>query len=360
VVRQRRLRDPLRRHGLPPHHQRAGLRGARHPAQRRGDGERQQLYEHDLGLRGGRAEVKWVNYSGTMTFDNVADFGPGVLPAFASASTGCTGSRVIPALCGRPAGSDGGRGEHRHHAATLASAMFGAGSSRGRPTAQRSPMSCGATRNRADLRQYRPTAPPAHRSRSTRIRGPTEVAWGPTAATQDQYLYVSPANLLNRGLRRHLADHPGRHVGRREAGVASVTMDAGSHVRDIEWLPDGSGSSSACSMSGWATSPTSSRYDFATRRDHPTDRPPQGRRLRTQSEHLARWPAGGLRAYCGRLRLEQQPVDHEQRRLEPAQAASTTRAGPPGDRPHRSCRKKVCICRCSPADRAAFGSTHFR
>ena len=69
---------------------------------------------------------------------------------------------------------------------------------------------------------------------------PGLVAWGPTAATKDQYLHYSQADLLGP------PDIEGIYlntVGNTSGGTKLVSLDnwTGPHIYDIEWLPDGSG-----------------------------------------------------------------------------------------------------------------------
>jgi hypothetical protein len=82
LVPERRLRHPLQWHRPPARHQLAGLRRACRAAQGLGGGRSRQLHKFPgTGLRAGRAgdPVRPRLAGGTLTFDDVADFGPGIL-----------------------------------------------------------------------------------------------------------------------------------------------------------------------------------------------------------------------------------------------------------------------------------------
>ena len=65
------------------------------------------------------------------------------------------------------------------------------------------------------------------------------MAWGPTLATNDQYLYYTGLDMLHEGLRGIYLNTLGNASG----GTKLVSIEPlnGTGVHDIEWLPDGSG-----------------------------------------------------------------------------------------------------------------------
>jgi Tol biopolymer transport system component len=93
--------------------------------------------------------------------------------------------------------------------------------------------------------------------------GPSQIAWGPTAATQDQYLYYSGADLLNEGFSGIYLNAQGDTSGG-EKLVPFGDFDA-KRVHDIEWLPDGSGFLFSQFYVGLGYFTNIFRYDFATR-----------------------------------------------------------------------------------------------
>jgi TolB protein len=68
---------------------------------------------------------------------------------------------------------------------------------------------------------------------------PSLVAWGPTAATSDQYLYLSVLNVLHEEVEGIYLNT----VGNTSGGTKLVPISSynAEMVHDIEWLPDGSG-----------------------------------------------------------------------------------------------------------------------
>jgi hypothetical protein len=92
--------------------------------------------------------------------------------------------------------------------------------------------------------------------------GPNLVAWGPTTATQDRYLYFSTADLLNEGFSGIYLNTLGDTSGG-ERLVPFSDSDA-SRVYDIEWLPDGSGFLYSKFYVGLGYFCNIFRYDFAT------------------------------------------------------------------------------------------------
>ncbi len=66
---------------------------------------------------------------------------------------------------------------------------------------------------------------------------PSRVAWGPTPGTKDFYLYVSPYDILNEGVGGIYLNTVGDTTG----GTQLVSVDRGESINDVEWLPDASG-----------------------------------------------------------------------------------------------------------------------
>jgi len=238
VVRQRRLRHRLQWRRLPTHHQLAGLRRARRPAQGLGDGRGRQLHEYPgVGLCAGRAGHQWVDYSGTVRFDDVADFGPGVYqpsigiygltrftsyPPYADVQPGQTvpgGNLTIMSLSGFR-GFGAGKVSWKADGSALAYGMRSASGISQIPV-------------NAALRLHRRGSPGGREGIASLV------AWGPTPATKDQYLYLS-GNARNRGKRRRdLPEHRGQRV-RRHATVI-IPDYSGQYVHGHRMLPDGSG-----------------------------------------------------------------------------------------------------------------------
>jgi len=174
---------------------------------------------------------------GTMTFDNVADFGPGVLqpavgiygerrteayPPLADVQPGATvqgGNLTISAYGGS---ADLGTGDVSWNADGSALAYN--------------------MRTFSFIRQI--PANPSYGSIGEELpvvedAVPTLVAWGPTAATADQYLYFSKDNWEAEGIEGIYLNSVGDDSG----GTMLMYIDVlnGQYVHDIEWLPDGSG-----------------------------------------------------------------------------------------------------------------------
>ena len=134
--------------------------------------------------------------------------------------------------------------------------------SHGRPTA---PLSAYILRSNSNLWQI--SASPAYgdTGESLPINEHTKsslVAWGPTAATQDQYLYYSGANLLDEGYKGIWLNT----VGDTSGGERLVSFDDydAKRVYDIAWLPDGSGFLFSVFYVGLGYFCDIVRYDFAT------------------------------------------------------------------------------------------------
>jgi TolB protein len=185
----------------------------------------------------GAPEIKYVDYSGTVTFEQVADLGPGVYqpsigihgltrftsyPPYADVQPGETrsgGNITIMSLSGF-SGFGGGKVSWKADGSALAYGM----------------------RSASGISQI-PASPPYG---STGVAlpvvekaSPSLVAWGPTPATKDQYLYSSGMDVLK--------DNVGgiylNTVGDASGGTQLVLIPdySGQIAHDIEWLPDGSG-----------------------------------------------------------------------------------------------------------------------
>ncbi len=125
---------------------------------------------------------------------------------------------------------------------------------------------------------------------------PGPVAWGPTAATKNQYLYSSADNPFYENLEGIYLNTVGDASGGTKLVYISTFYDA-EPVHDIEWLPDGSGflfTKFYVHLSYFRHL----RVQLRDARGHPADRRlPRRRGLRVQ--HLTRRPAGRLRAGGG-------------------------------------------------------------
>ncbi len=185
----------------------------------------------------GAPEIKSVLGSGTVTFSDVADFGPGVLqpsigiwgeyrftsyPPYADVQPGQT----VP-------------GGYTYIGSNLGYQGFGAGKVSWK--ADGSALAYGM-RSSSAITQI--SASPTYGSTGVDLpvveeTSPHLVAWSPTPATQDQYLYSSGMNVL-------IEDVAGIYlntVGDASGGTQLVRIPdySGQYVHDIAWLPDGSG-----------------------------------------------------------------------------------------------------------------------
>ena len=185
----------------------------------------------------GAPEVKSILGSGTVTFNDVADFGPGVLqpsigiwgqyrftsyPPYADVQPGQTvpgGNLIFTSLSGFDA--------------------FGAGKVSWK--ADGSALAYGM-RSASGITQI-PANPPYG---STGVdlpviqdASPSLVAWGPTPATKDQYLYLSGMHVIEENVGGIYLNT----VGNASGGTQLVIIPdySGQIAYDIEWLPDGSG-----------------------------------------------------------------------------------------------------------------------
>src|SRR5574341_950455 len=185
----------------------------------------------------GAPEVKSILGSGTVTFDNVADFGPGVLqpsigvwglyrftsyPPYADVQPGQTvpgGNLVIMPYSGF-SGFGAGKVSWKADGTALAYAM----------------------RSASGISQI--PANPSYGSTGVVLpvveqATPSLVAWGPTPATKHQYLYYTGLDLLHEDLRGIYLNTLGNASGGTK--LVSIEPFNGTGVHDIEWLPDGSG-----------------------------------------------------------------------------------------------------------------------
>jgi len=183
----------------------------------------------------GAPELKTALGDGVITFDDVADFGPGVWqpavgvcglyrvmpsPPIADVQPGKTvagGNLVVGARSGiRSFGA--GKISWKADGSALAYAM----------------RTCSEISQIAALPKYGsvgPKLPVVERS------SPGLVAWGPTPETSDQYLYRSGYNILE----EQLAGIYLNTVGDASGGRKLINTYRAELVRDIEWLPDASG-----------------------------------------------------------------------------------------------------------------------
>jgi hypothetical protein len=176
-------------------------------------------------------------FSGTVTFDDVADFGPGVhqpsigiggldrftsYPPYADVQPGQTvpgGNLVISAYSGFR-GFGAGKVSWKADGSALAYGM----------------------RSASGITQI-PAVPP-YGSIGVDLpviqdASPSLVAWGPTTATKDQYLYYTGMDVFKEDVGGIYLNT----VGDASGGTQLVLIYdySGEYTRDIEWLPDGSG-----------------------------------------------------------------------------------------------------------------------
>ncbi len=188
----------------------------------------------------GAPSVKSVlaGYDGTVTFDNVADFGPGVhqpsigiwgmyrftsYPPYADVQPGQTvpgGNLVIMPYSGF-SGFGAGKVSWKADGSALA---YGMRSASGITQIPANPP-YGATG--VDL--------PAAEYTSPRL-----VAWGPTPATKDRYLYSSGMHVIKEDVGGIYLNTVGDASGGTQL-VRFIDYSSAENVHDIEWLPDGSG-----------------------------------------------------------------------------------------------------------------------
>jgi TolB protein len=187
----------------------------------------------------GAPSVKSVlgGFFGTVTFNDVADFGPGVLqpsigiyglyritsyPPYADVQPGQTvagGNLVITENSGY-SGFGAGKVSWKADGSALAYGMRGAS---------------GITQIPAN---------PPYGSIGVDLpvvekASPSLVAWGPTPATKDQYLYLSGMDVIKENVGGIYLNT----VGDASGGTQLVMIPdySGQIAHDIEWLPDGSG-----------------------------------------------------------------------------------------------------------------------
>jgi TolB protein len=185
----------------------------------------------------GAPGVKTILGSGTVTFDNVADFGPGVLqpsigiwgqyrftsyPPYADVQPGQTlpgGNTVIGPYLGYT-GFGAGKVSWKADGSALAYGM----------------------RSNSAITQI--PANPAYGSTGADLpvveqATPGLVAWGPTPATKDQYLYTSGMSVFKENVGGIYLNSVGDASGGTQ--LVLVYDYSGDYLHDIEWLPDGSG-----------------------------------------------------------------------------------------------------------------------
>jgi hypothetical protein len=179
-----------------------------------------------------------ANSDEMVTFDDVADLGPGVLQP----TVGTTG--LYRHLGGQPyadvqPGQTVSGGSVIRTSAGGGKRGFGAGKISWKPDGSALAY---AMRTNTAIRQI-PAVPPYG---STGVdlpvveaASPRLVAWGTTAATKDQYLYSSDWNLLKKDIGGIYLNA----VGNASGGTQLVIIPdySGQIAHDIEWLPDGSG-----------------------------------------------------------------------------------------------------------------------
>ena len=212
----------------------------------------------------GAPSIKTVlgGYVGTVTFDDVADFGPGVhqpsigiggldrftsYPPYADVQPGQTvpgGNLTIGQYSGFR-GFGAGKVSWKADGSALA---YGMRSASGISQIAANPP-YGATG--VDLPVVEDTSP-------------SLVAWGPTDETRDQYLYYSGMNVLVEGLTGVYLNTVGNAGGGTQL-VQFENLD-GQYIFDIQWLPDASGFLFTVQYSSWDPIGTFSNifeYNFA-------------------------------------------------------------------------------------------------
>jgi TolB protein len=185
----------------------------------------------------GAPGIKSILGSGTVTFDNVADFGPGVrqpsigiwglyrltsYPPYADVQPGQTvpgGNLVIMQYSGFT-GFGAGKVSWKADGSALAYGM------------------------RTASRIGQIPANPPYGSTGVDLpvveyAGPSLVAWGPTPATKDQYLYSSGMSIFKENVGGIYLNTVGDASGGTQLVVSYDYQ--GELIHDIEWLPDGSG-----------------------------------------------------------------------------------------------------------------------
>ena len=185
----------------------------------------------------GAPGIKSILGSGTVTFDDVADFGPGILqpsigiwglyrftsyPPYADVQPGQTvpgGNLTIMQYSGF-SGFGVGKVSWKADGSALA---YGMRSASGIKQISANP-SYGSIGVDLPVNEY---------------ATPSLVAWGPTLATKDQYLYSSDMNVFKENVGGIYLNT----VGDASGGTLLVhDYDyQGEYIHDIEWLPDGSG-----------------------------------------------------------------------------------------------------------------------
>ena len=185
----------------------------------------------------GAPTVKWVNYNGTVRFDDVADFGPGVhqpsigiyglsrftsYPPYADVEPSQTvpgGNLTIMSLSGFES-FGAGKVSWKADGSALAYSMRSASG------IEQIPVNPSYGSIGVDL--------PVVQEASPRL-----VAWGPTPTTKNRYLYSSGMSIFKENVGGIYLNIVGDASGGTQL-VVSYDYSA-EYIHDIEWLPDGSG-----------------------------------------------------------------------------------------------------------------------
>lgn len=186
----------------------------------------------------GAPEPQTVLYDGTITFGNVADFGPGV----AQPAIGIWG---LYRIFSSPPLADVQPGETIPGGNLIISQYSGVqffGTGKISWKADGSALAYGM-RTYSGISQI-PAVPPygsiGEQLPVVENAAPGLVAWGPTAATRDQYLYFSLDDPLVENVAGIYLNTVGNTSGGTRLVPVSTFYDAET-VYDIEWLPDASG-----------------------------------------------------------------------------------------------------------------------
>jgi hypothetical protein len=185
----------------------------------------------------GAPGIQTVHSDGTMIFENVADLGPGV----AQPAIGIYGLYRIfasPPLADVQPGKTVSGG---NLIISPYSGISGFGTGKISWKADGSALAYGM-RTSSDISQI-PAVPPygsiGEQLPVVEYASPSLVAWGPTPATKNQYLYYSNSNPFKDNVRGIYINTLGDTSGGTQL-VLFYDFD-GQDVHDIEWLPDGSG-----------------------------------------------------------------------------------------------------------------------
>jgi TolB protein len=204
--------------------------------------------------------------NGTMTFDNVADFGPGVLQRAVGIYTSGFGevrAEGYPPYADVQPNRTVAGGSVTIPGSSIP--LFGTGK-----VSWKADGSALAYGMRSGSRISQIPANPPYGSIGQPLpvvehAAPNLVAWGPTEATKDLYLYFSKDNWMDESVAGIYLNSVGDATG----GLQLVTVDIpnGQMVYDIEWLPDASGFLFSGTYINLGTWTNIFRYDFG---DPPT------------------------------------------------------------------------------------------